>query len=494
MLQKFRKYFSGGLPLLLFLWSPLLLTGTPLPAPVSKYYPVRFEDPHVSPRARTIVLVNRLRKDIMQCLPATTRNGAIPRKITFLYEKGNPVEVFSIRKNKHGNYTVALPENCEDLLNLKDALPELCAWMLAASAGMDPEKAGEIRHSWYVTGIARKLLRFVTPVKSPFTQYFPSAYVLTSHDRYPPLKSLLNQELSGEDSCARLLYEEYSELLVLICIRQGLFRKGLLPFLMEKTRMGENRKDMAVYFQDFAFRHLGTEKKGKRLFKLRTGKETHAEEVLEQFFRRETEKILNWNFLPGSALKLEKHYRKATTFEAPLKKEKNKENNTVRIAGKKYFQKNSREVSSGGSTPETPTLRGDLLRLTRVYPELADEASPALKMALETGKIAFMASPDLLPALLEVRSALLAFAGAQTSATVRRLQQADANFHRALERNVLLEKFLEETERKVLSASIRYYATLTLLEKDPVKELPTFRRLEKFLLETQRKYPDHDTL
>ena len=487
MLQNFRKYFSGGLLILLLI--PLLLTGAPLPAPVSKYYPVRFEDAKISPRARTIVLVNMLRKDIMHVLPAERKLGHPPRKVSVLYEKGNPAEVFSMRKNRHGTCIISLPENCEDLLQLNNALPTLCAWMLAASAGMDPAKAEALRNSWYVTGIARKLLRSIMPVKSPFTQYFPSAYVLTAHNKYPTLKSLLNQELTGEDSCARLLYEEYSELLVLICIRQGLFRKGLLPFLMEKTRMGENRKDMAAYFQDFAFRHFSSEKKGKHLFKIRPGREIRAEEVLEQFFRQETEKLLNWNFLPASALKLETRYQKATFFEVPLKKDGPRDNNRIRLASKKFFRKQTPD-----SSDRREMVRGDLEKLTRIYPDLANPAEAALKMALNTGKIAFMASPDLLPALLEVRSALLFFAGKQNPSSARRLLKADENFHAALERNVLLEQFLEKTENKVLAPSVRYYVTLTLLQKNPLEDLPTVRRLEKFLRETQRKYPDHDSL
>ena len=178
---------------------------------------------------------------------------------------------------------------------------------------------------------------------------------------------------------------------------------------------------------------------------------------------------------------MEKLYRKAITFEAVLKEKKEEKKETIRIAGGKQMKKNP--------PPETgkKMLRGTLHDLTRQYKRLANPADPSLKTALEVGRITRFASPDLQVALLGVRSALLAFSRKQSESTIRRLLKADLNFYGAVERNVLLEEFLERTEKTTLSPSARYYLTLALLRKSRFQELPTLRKLEVFQQRTFRE-------
>jgi len=97
------------------------------------------------------------------------------------------------------------------------------------------------------------------------------------------------------------------------------------------------------------------------------------------------------------------------------------------------------------------------------------------------------APPDLRIPLSDVRAALQVFSHDPQERTGRALLEAERRFFRALERNLVLEKFLRETETACVSPSARYYLTFSLIdyEKQAVNQPP--RRLNDLLDQTEKE-------
>lgn len=435
----------------------LFLPGTGnLTAADGGFYVLKYEDAAVSPRARVISLSDRLRHLTRQYV--VRRKNSKTREIFIELTDGRKRKPFTYLIDKRGNMRIILPDSYPKLLSGPSALPQLTGWYLFGYAGKDPELERNFRNSWFVVGIARKLLGEMNRQRMPFTGYFPAAYALTSASRYPKLESLLNTPLLPEDTAMRLVYEEYCELLTAICIRNGLFRAGLLTALLEDLEKSPQRRDMAELFR----RHTqAVLKKRFAVIFSRAVSQADLKEAYEQWFRKELDELLNNNFLPASAEKLEAVYLKATRFQSRRKK--------------------TREE------PHPPMASGSLPELVRCYSQLESPEKTAAGIIGRLSRLTRAAPPDLRIPLSDVRAALQVFSLDPQAKTGRGLLEAERRFFRALERNLVLEKFLRETETACVSPSARYYLTFSLIDYEKQAVNQPLRRLNDLLDRTEKE-------
>ena len=166
------------------------------------FYVLKYEDATVSPRAQVISLSERLKQLTRQSV--MRRKNSKNREIFIELADGRKRKPFTYLIDKRGNMRIILPASYPKLLSGPAALPQLTGWYLFGYAGKDPELERYFRNSWFVVGIARKLLGEMNRQRMPFSGYFPAAYTLTSASRYPKLESLLDTPLLPEDTAMRL--------------------------------------------------------------------------------------------------------------------------------------------------------------------------------------------------------------------------------------------------------------------------------------------------
>ena len=431
MSRFFARYFAWGAAGLFF-----CLSGSAvLQAADGKLYLLDYEDAAVSPRARVINLTERLKRLARQSIPG--RKDHPMREIFVVLSRGGMPPPFTFRTDRRGNLRITLPDTYEKLLAEPGALPRLTGWFLFGRSGKNPDLEKHFRNSWFTVGFSRKLLGEMTPGRTPFARYyFPAAYALTSAGRYPALQSLLEQPLRPEDTTLRLIYEEYCELLVMICARNGLFKAGLLARMLDALEKSPERKDMPDLFRSLARRPL--EQKEPRTFPPGLNRQ-QLQAAYESWFRQELDELLNGNFLPASAGKIEMRYLAAVHFESRLKTTDGKEEKEKTIRG------GLRELIHCYSRLETPekTAHGIIAGLTRLIPP-----SP----------------PDLKIPVSNVRNALQTFVDHPSQESGSLLLAAEQNFFRALEKNLVLEQFLSETEQECVTPAARYYLTFRLID------------------------------
>ena len=73
--------------------------------------------------------------------------------------------------------------------------------------------------------------------------------------------------------------------------------------------------------------------------------------------------------------------------------------------------------------------------------------------------------PDLAVPLSEVRSSLSRLRTDRSGESLQKLRQAEASFFTELERHIAIERFLIETEKRVLPPATRYFITLQVLKQ-----------------------------
>ena len=437
-------------------WLPVTAGSGVLAAADGNFYVLKYEDAAVSPRAQVISLSERLKHMTRQYVVRRKNNKT--RDIYIDLTDGRKRKPFTYQIDRQGNMRICLPDSYPKLLSAPAGLPQLTGWYLFGYAGKNPDLERHFRSSWFVVGISRKLLGEMNRQRMPFSGYYPAAYALTSISRYPKLESLLETPLLPEDTAMRLVYEEYCELLTAICIRTGLFRSGLLTALLEDLEKAPNRRDMAELFR----RHTQAvlRKRFPVIFS-RAVSQADLKDAYEQWFRKELSDMLNNGFLPASAEKLEAGYLKATRFDSRLKKTKEEEHPVV--------------------------MSGSLADLVRHYTRLEFPEKTVSEMLGRLRRLARTVPPDLRIPLSDVQEALAAFAHDPQTQTGCALLETDRRFFRALERNLVLEKFLREAETACVSPSARYYLTFSLIDYENRAVNQPLRRLNELLDRTEKE-------
>lgn len=453
MLRFFRRYFAKTAFVLVF-W---LSGGGLLAAADGQLYILNYEDAAVSPRARVISLSEKLKRLARQCAPALKNSRT--RGVFIQLSDGRKLKPFTCRLDRRGDLRIILPDSYSVLLSEPAAFPRLTGWILFGRLGKPAELEKYFRNSWFVVGIARKAMEEMTPNRSPFAGYFPAAYTLTSADRYPSLDSLLAVPLTSEDTTLRLVYEEYCELLVLICARNGLFKSGLLTRLLDELEKSPRRTDMPELFRNLARPVL--EKKAPKLF--RPGLDRAGlTAAYEQWFRQELDQLLNWNFLPAAAEKIEVRYLESVRFEGKLKK-------------------------SGDSKEPEKIICGGLAELVRHYQHLEAAAGIFSGMISKLTRLTRQVPPDLKIPLEKVCSTLRRFAADPSPPNGGKLLKAEQNFYHALEKNLVLENFLSETERDCTSPAARYHLTFQLIGYRDRRSMQPLQSLAALLEKTEKE-------
>lgn len=423
-----------------------------------RFYLLQYEDAATSPRGMATGISERLKRLSRQAAPAGRDRKMREVFVRLADRKKEPV--FTCRLDRQNNLRITLPNHYQELLAEPDALPRLTGWILFGRCGKNPDLEKYFRNSWFITGLTRKALTEMQMYRSPFSGYFPAAYTLTSADRYPSLQSVLSVPLKPEDTAPRLIYEEYCELLVMICAKNGLFKQGLLVQMLDELEKSPENPDMPEMFRRLALPVL--EKRAKKFFRPNlSGKE--LSDAYEVWFRNELDSLLNSRFLPASEEKIETLYQQNVQFESAAKQ-------------------NGEERNS-----ETEIIRGGIPELVRLRDRLAEPGRTAELLANAVTSLLPKASPDLEIPLYEVRAALNTFAAAPSENTGKNLLRAEQLFYRALERRTALRKFLEDTELQCVAPAARYHATFPLLSLRNRPEAQSCKRLAEFLNRTAKE-------
>lgn len=459
-MQFFGRYFA----IFIFAAAFFLAGAGSAAAADGDFYVLNYENAATSPRARVVNLTERLKRLSRQSLRLPkSRRG---REIFAMLSDGRKEKLFTYRMDKRGNMRIILPNSYEKLWVEPGALPMLTGWYLFGHAAKDPELEKYFRNSWFVVGLSRKVMGEMNLVRTPFAGYFPAAYTLTTTSRYPSLLSLLETELLPEDTAPRLIYEEYCELLVLICARNGLFRAGMLSRLLDDLEKDPSRKDMPELFRKHSRRTL--EKREPKIFK-RIANDAELKAAYETWFRKELDEMLNYGFLPASVEKIESGYLKAVRFESPLKTQE-KKSDEKRSDGRKSEEKQSAE-----------TVSGALEELIADYRKLAAPEKTAADIIGRLSRLWQMSPPDLKIPLGNVRNALQTFSSKPSDRNGAALLQAEQDFFKALENHLALVRFLADTEVACVSPAARYYLTFSLIDYRKQPNQQPFQSLVKLL-------------
>ena len=433
MLRFFERYFVFFAAGALF----FLTVPAGLRAADGDLYILNYEDATVSPRAKVVNLTERLKRLVRQSIPGGKKQKT--REIFAVFADGKRFKPFTFQFDKQNDLRIILPPSYPQVMAEPAALPRLTGWYLFGRAGKDPDLEKHCRNSWFTVGLARKVLEEMHPSHTPFSGYFPAAYTLTSASRYPTLQSLLETELTPDDTAARLVYEEYCELLVLICARSGLFKGGLLTRILDAVEQNPNRRDMPELFRSLARPFM--EKRQPKLFpKNLDGKQ--LADAYEQWFRQELDDLLNLNFLPAPAEKIEQLYLTAVQFEGRLKAD----------------GENEKDKKPG------PAVHGDLAVLIRDWDRLQAPEMIAGGMIGRLARLNTRTSPDLKIPLENVRNALLVFARKPGPENGKRLLAMEQELFRALERNLAIADLLTRSEQECVTPAGRYYLTFHLID------------------------------
>ena len=416
------RYFSE-IFLIFFLFAGGISAQTP-PAGQRIYLNLRYEDPSASPWGRATDFAERLKRLVRQALPPRGRFYTVN---IVLAETGT-AQSFHAEIGKNRLLRITIPPDYAKIESDSAAAATLTAWLLLANLGVKPEHAEKIRDAWYVTGITRKAVSEMHRPGTPFSDYFPAAYTFGANGIHPTLRQVTAAPLRPDDTAMRLIYEEYSELLLELCSRNRLFREGFLAEIIRR----ELQKPSGDGFRLFA------ETAGSAILKRYPGllkqdaKGAEREKELEKWFRRGLERLLAWDLLPASIRKIETDYRNATRFRYQAE-------GSVLTGSPEDFVNRWEKMERPGE------------RLTQVMNDLV-----ALGQNVP---------PDLMVPLSEIRLALSRFRTDRSEASLRKFRTAEENFFRAMEHHIALERFLEETERSVLPPATRYFATFEVLHE-----------------------------
>jgi|GEM_PF-2050969 len=455
MLRIFGRYFVFFAAAAVF--GPL--SAGMLQAADGVFYLLNYEDVAVSPRAKVIGVSEKLKRLARQSVPSIDKRPM--REVFVQLTDGKNRKPFTYKTDRRGNLRIILPDSYDKLLLAPGSLPRLTGLMLFGRAGKAPELEKRFRNSWFVVGISRKAIGEMRPGRLPFAGYFPAAYALTSADHYPELEQLLAQPLPPEDTTLRLIYEEYCELLVQICARNGLFKAGLLTHLLDELEKQPDRTDMPELFRTYS--HPVLAKKHPKIFPSGMSPEG-LKNAYGEWFRGELDSMLNWNFLPASAGKIESRYLQTVRFEDTLK-----------------------TTDGDRKDQEKIRIRGGLTELVRNYERLENASQISGEMLVGLSRLIKQAPPDLKIPVSEVRYALQIFVSSPSAGSGERVLQMERKFWQAVERNLVLEKFLSDAERDCTAPGARYFLTLRLIDYRSQPEHQPLRQLAELLEQTERE-------
>jgi len=442
----------------------VMLLAVPLPdrsgvqAADNMLYMLNFEDAAVSPRGRVIMLSEQLKRLVRQCIPSRGEKSSV-REIFSVLSDGKSSLPFTFRLDKYNNLRCFLPDSYPKLMAEPAALPRLTGIFLFGRAGKDPALEKHFRNSWFVVGLSRKLLDDMNPLATPFNGYFPAAYALTSAEVYPSLHRLLATPLLPEDTAPRLIYEEYCQLLVMICIRNGLFREGLLARMLDELEKNPDA-DMPEMFCRLTLPRL--KKKRPSLFPASPAVPDQSE-IMEKWFRQELDALLNGMFLPPGSEKMESRYLEAVRFSAELK------------------------TAGQNQTAPPVQIQGGLLELTRQYDRLKEPEKTAHEIVFKLTRLLRLSPGSLKIPLERVRTALQEFIRTPQPAAAARLLEAERQVFTALEKNLVLERFLSETDRDCVAPAARYYLTFHLIDYHRSSGEEPLPQLVRLLEQTEKE-------
>ena len=423
------RYFSE-IFLIFFLFAGGIFAQTP-PAGQRIYLNLQYEDLSSSPWGRATDFGERLKRLTLQALPPRGRFYTV----NIVLAEAGTARRFHAEVGKNRLLRITIPHDYAEIESDIASVATLTAWLLLANLGMEPEYAEKIRDSWYVTGLARKALSEMHREGTPFPGYFPAAYTLTSNGILPTLRQVTGTPLRTDDSAPRLIYEEYSELLIELCSRNRLFREGFLVKTIQRT-LGSAEADGFQLFAATA---------GPAILKRNPGllkqdaEGAEREKELEKWFRNGLERLLMLDLLPASIRKVEEKYRNAIRFQ--------------------YRSEGS--VLTG--SPE------DFMKQWEKMEHPEKRLSEVMRKLVSLGQIA---PPDLSLPLSEIRAALTRFRTDRSEETLLKFRKAEKKFFRAMEQHIAMERLLEDTERSVLPPATRYFATFQVL-RDREKDGPS---------------------
>ena len=409
--------------LIFFLWTSFSGAQTP-PAGKRIYLNLHYEDVDTSSWGRASDFGERLKRLTLQALPPRERGYAVN---IVLAEESAP-QHFDAKLEKHRLLRITIPHDYAKIEPDIRSVTTLTAWLLLANLGFDPKHADKIHDSWYVTGLARKALSEMVRSTTPFSGYYPAAYTCSANGILPTLRQLTAVPLKTSDSAPRLIYEEYSELLIELCSRNRLFREGFLAEIILRTL----EKPDADGFQLFA------ETAGTAILKRNMGilkqdaRGAELEQELEKWFAQSMERLLTWDLLPASIRRVETEYRQAIRFQ--------------------YASEGS--ILTG--SPEDFIKRWDKMERP------GEQLTALMKKLVALGQIV---PPDLVVPLSEIRSALSRFRTDRSEKSLRAFRDAERLFFQTMERHIAIEGLLEKTERQVLPPATRYFITLPVLNQ-----------------------------
>ncbi len=418
------RHFSEIFLIILFLMALSGSLSAQLFQGERRYLELHYEDLSVSSWAQASDFGERMKRLARQALPPV-RYAYTP--IITLAEKNAP-QVFKAELEKQRLLRITIPQDYRRIEPDIRSITNLMSWLLLANAGLKPEHADKIRDSWYVTGLARKALSEMSLINSPFSDYYPAAYLFESYGISPTLRQVTSVPLRVNDSAPRLIYEEYSELLIEFCSRNRLFRSGFLGEIIRKT-LASPEADGCLLFAETA---------GEQILKRNPGilrqnvKGAERERELDKWFQRELERLLTWNLLPASVQRIETEYHKAVRF--------------------RYRHEGS---TLTGTPPDFASQWEKMDNPNELLTAVMDKL-------LALGQLI---PPDLAIPLSEVRSSLSRFRTDRSEESLQQFRQAEASFFTELERHIAIEHFLNATEKRMLPPATRYFITFQVLRQ-----------------------------
>lgn len=368
-------------------------------------------------------LALRFRTLARQLIPRTEkRKGYTEILCSFDVRRGGGDELFVRNTTGRRRVEVSLPPVFSSWSENPVSLNTLARWSLYFRMGIPLGKQELIPDSWVEAGMARKAGSENPQARNIRFGKFPAAYAQASHGIFPGLRDIICVTPHPKDGFYRLVYEEWAQILLELCIRSDSVRKGLLERYL-RMRIENPDVDPFRLFMNVFYNQL--EKYGSRKY----GRfvQTDGRFDVEKWFRREAERMLVSRYLPLALPYLEESWHTAMKLELP---------NGIRSI-QEFAQKHR------GLPDETAALQisESLIRLTELLYSAPSEVTLSLSALIEE--------------VTAIRDS-----GVNDS-TAKRLEAAEKNFFQALEKQSLTENILREAERKHIPPGARCSLTFS---------------------------------
>lgn len=373
----------------------------------------------------TQTLALRFRTVVRTALPRTSDRLKPEILCSFHVPPPDGEGTFGLVRKNWSRREITFPAHFNAWADDAKCLDLFVRWSCLARLGFAPEDQERVPNNWVFAALVRRTATEEWNFRSSRFGRFPAAYAFASHGIFPALKDIVSSAPVASDGYARMVYEEWAQLLFDLCSRSGAIRDGRLElWLTDLIRNPE--ADRYALFERHILKNL--EAYGKKRFGrfVMTGDSFDP----DKWFRRETEKLLLSRFLPISLSYLETAYRQALRLPR-------KDGGTITI-------RELAETMEKGPLPldSQLALSESIIRLT----ELAYTAPP----------LVFSPFSALVDEISQFRTS------GKTETTVARLDAAEQKFLEALERQALTDMILKEAEQRHVPFGRRY--TLSLHE------------------------------